>query len=126
MKAVATPCPCGSGKPYDQCCAPLHRGSPAASTEALMRSRYCAYVLGLEAYLLATWHSSTRPASLDLQDAPAPKWLGLTILRATENQVEFVARYKVNGRAHKLHELSDFLREDGRWTYVAGTFPDGA
>lgn len=90
-----------------------------------MRSRYCAYVHCLEPYLLATWHASTRPDSLDLAASPAPKWLGLAVQRheATGPDtaiVEFVARYKVGGRAHRLHETSRFVREGGRWFYVDG------
>ncbi|QDX80432.1 hypothetical protein B9N43_03640 [Denitratisoma sp. DHT3] len=125
---MSTPisCPCGSGKPYADCCGPCHAGKPAATAEALMRSRYSAYVLALESYLLGTWHPTTRPVSLDL--APAPKWLGLSVKRhetlGTDNAVvEFVARYKVGGRAHRLHESSRFRREDGCWYYVDGEFP---
>ena len=94
-----------------------------------MRSRYSAYVLNLEDYLLATWHHSTRPASLDFSDAGKTKWLGLeirrhTIIDDTHAQVEFVARYKVGGQsAMRLHEISDFVFEDGAWFYVAGVFP---
>lgn len=91
-----------------------------------MRSRYTAYALLREDYLLATWHASTRPAGLGLaQEVPA-KWIGLEIRRHHEPQdenhaiVEFVARYKVNGRAHRLHETSRFVREGGRWYYVDG------
>ena len=58
-------CPCGTGLPYDDCCGPLHAGSTAAATaEQLMRSRYSAFAVGDAAYLLATWHPSTRPAAL--------------------------------------------------------------
>lgn len=90
-----------------------------------MRSRYAAYVLGLEPYLLATWHPSTRPAELKLDEDPPQRWLGLSIKRhevQDENNaiVEFVARYKVGGRAYRLHENSRFVREDGRWFYVDG------
>ena len=122
------PCPCGSGHAYGQCCGLYHAGNgvPAPTAEALMRSRYCAYVLELEDYLRATWHASTCPASLDLAAPPVPKWVGLDIRRANENQVEFVARYKINGKAHKLHEVSDFVREDGRWYYLSGRFPEEA
>ena len=93
-----------------------------------MRSRYSAYVLGLEDYLLATWHASTRPTALDLDKETSPRWLGLDIKRhqATGPDsavVEFVARYKTGGRAHRLHEISRFVREDGRWYYVDGEFP---
>jgi hypothetical protein len=63
--SLSTACPCGSGRPYAACCGRLHGGEPAATAEELMRSRYSAYVLGLEAYLLATWHASTRPAALE-------------------------------------------------------------
>ena len=90
-----------------------------------MRSRYSAYVLGLANYLLATWHPSTRPAALD-PDPLGLKWLGLEVRRctttdATHASVEFVARSKLGGRAHRLHEVSRFVREDdGRWYYVDG------
>lgn len=94
----------------------------------LMRSRYSAYVLGASAYLRATWAPHTCPADLDADPAApdAPRWLGLQIRRfaeqdATHAEVEFVARYKVGGRGHRLHELSRFVRgEDGRWLYVDG------
>ena len=90
-----------------------------------MRSRYVAYVLGLEPYLLATWHTSTRPAALDLDKESKPRWLGLTIKRHESQDddhaiVEFVARYKIDGRAYRLHETSRFVREDGRWFYIDG------
>lgn len=92
-----------------------------------MRSRYSAYVLGDEAYLLATWHPSTRPASLDLAaQSPAPTWLGLSVLRHEETPpdraiVAFVARMRIGGgRAHRMQEVSRFVREDGRWFYVDG------
>lgn len=87
-----------------------------------MRSRYSAYVLGLSGYVLDTWHASTRPADLPLE--PAVKWLGLEVRRhAAEGEratVEFVARSKLGGRAHRLHETSRFVREGGRWFYVDG------
>ncbi|KAF0163831.1 MAG: hypothetical protein FD157_2794 [Rhodocyclaceae bacterium] len=89
-----------------------------------MRSRYSAYVHGLEDYLLATWHPSTRPAALDLGAGPSTKWLGLEVKARTETPdtatIEFVARCRVGGRAQRLHEVSRFLRADGRWYYVDG------
>ncbi|BCK88269.1 hypothetical protein MIZ01_2071 [Sideroxyarcus emersonii] len=90
-----------------------------------MRSRYTAYTLLREDYLLATWHPSTRPASLGLAEEVPAKWLGLEIKHCEQQDadhaiVEFVARYKVGGRAHRLHETSNFVREDGRWFYVDG------
>jgi len=94
-----------------------------------MRSRYSAYVLRLEAYLLATWHPSTRPSTLDVDDDP--RWLGLDVRRhesldANHALVEFVARYRIGGRAERLHETSRFIREDGRWYYVDGSFAKAA
>ncbi len=92
-----------------------------------MRSRYSAYVLGLEDYLLATWHTSTRPASLDLAgQSPKPVWLGLTVKRhenptADTAVVEFVARLRIGGgSAQRMHEVSRFVRENGRWYYLDG------
>lgn len=118
-------CPCGA-KDYATCCAPYHQGAAAPDAQALMRSRYSAYVLKLEDYLLATWHASTRPEALELL-ADDSKWLGLEIKRhevqAPERAtVEFVARYKIAGRAYRLHEISRFVREDGRWYYLDGDF----
>jgi SEC-C motif-containing protein len=118
-------CPCGSGRPHATCCGPLHDGKAAPDAESLMRSRYSAYVLGLEAYLLESWHPDTRPATVELDATPRPQWLGLTVKTFTPQDerhatVEFVARYKLNGRAFKLHETSRFEQIDGRWLYVDG------
>jgi SEC-C motif-containing protein len=93
--------------------------------EALMRSRYTAYTLGREDYLLATWHRAHRPVSLGLANEPGRKWLGLEVRRheltgPDDAVVEFVARYKVNGRACRLHEISCFVREAEQWCYVEG------
>ena len=93
-----------------------------------MRSRYTAYVRGNSAYLLATWHPSTRPAELDLSTESGTRWLGLKISRAQESgdtaSVEFIARYRIGGRAHRLHEKSRFVRENGHWYYIDGEFPE--
>lgn len=126
MKAsqLETDCPCGSGLHYANCCQPLHLGQAANSAEALMRSRYSAYVLRLEPYLLATWHPDTRPDTLDLSQDHM-KWLGLQVLRAETTGpataiVEFIARYKVGGmRAERMHEISEFVYIDA-WYYVTG------
>jgi len=91
-----------------------------------MRSRYSAYTLREEDYLLASWHVSTRPQG-PLTEAGV-KWLGLEVRRAAEQgdnaAVEFVARCRIGGRAQRLHETSRFVREGGRWYYVDGSFPD--
>lgn len=126
-KPLADPCPCGSGRPYAGCCGRWHAGPQhlqAPDAEALMRSRYTAFVLGLSDYLLATWHPRTRPAALDADEAGL-KWLGLQVKRhqpldASHAEVEFVARSKLGGRAHRLHERSRFVCEDGCWLYVDG------
>lgn len=126
-KTSAAPCPCGEPKGYAECCGIYHAGTPAPTAEALMRSRYSAYALGLEAYILATWHTSTRPP--DARPEQGIRWLGLSIKRheATGDGralVEFVARYKIGGRAQRLHEVSRFVRDDGRWYYVDGQLDD--
>ena len=126
---ATTSCPCGSARDYAGCCQPFHDGEDASSAEALMRSRYAAYVLALEPYLLDTWHAGTRPKSLDLDQDGTTRWLGLEIRRHERTGpdgaiVEFVARYKISGRAFRLHEISRFINEDGRWYYVDGTFPE--
>jgi len=92
-----------------------------------MRSRYTAFVLQLEEYLLSTWHPKTRPTALNLTEDPPTKWLGLQIKHAGNTSestavVEFVARYKVAGKAERLHEKSQFELIDGRWYYLSGEF----
>lgn len=124
--ANPSPCPCQSGKPFEDCCAPLISGEMLPETaEALMRSRYTAYTLRDESYLLATWEPSKRPKSLDFTAEPAPKWIGLQIRQSVQTGVdtaivEFVARYRVGGRAHRLHETSRFKLTEGHWMYVDG------
>lgn len=122
-------CLCGrttaKGQPltWDACCGPCHAGQAAPDAHSLMRSRYSAFVCGDVAYLLATWHHSQRPAELTLE--AGAKWLGLEIkqhrLMGTDRaEVEFVARFRVGGKAVRQHERSRFVREDGRWFYVDG------
>jgi SEC-C motif-containing protein len=126
MDMNITLCPCGSNMPYRNCCARyVDSNEPAPTAEALMRSRYTAYTLLNEDYLLATWHPSTCPPALGLAQEMPTKWLGLEVKSHKQQDadhaiVEFVARYKVNGRAHRLHEVSRFVREEGRWRYVDG------
>jgi SEC-C motif-containing protein len=89
-----------------------------------MRSRYSAFVLCNEAYLLATWHPDTRPASVSFDSRQ--KWLGLSVVDTRDTgvnaaEVEFIARYRVGGGSAVRHsERSRFVREDGRWFYVDG------
>lgn len=129
-KKKILPCPCGGGA-YESCCARyIEQGQVAPTAEALMRSRYSAYALGREDYLRKTWHESTRPADAILSDEEALKWTSLDIKNhewqagASTAKVEFLAKYKVQGRAHRLHEISDFVQEQGHWFYVSGVYPD--
>jgi SEC-C motif domain protein len=124
-------CPCGSGDAYDDCCGRYLTDSRLAPTaEALMRSRYTAFATGDVDYLLATWHPSTRPDELELDEHM--RWRRLDVL-ATDaggpwddaGSVEFVAQYRIDdgtsaGQRGRLHETSRFVREGGRWLYVDG------
>ena len=126
------PCPCGRldarRRPlsFARCCGPYladFAGRPAPDAESLMRSRYCAFVLEDADYLRASWHASTRPP--DIAFEPGLRWLGLEVrghrvIDDAHAEVEFVARSRLAGRAHRLHERSRFVREDGRWYYVDG------
>lgn len=130
--AADGPCPCGRQDarkrplPFARCCGPCladFAGHPAPDAEALMRSRYCAFVLEDAPYLLATWQWAKRPPHVAFE--PGIKWLGLEVrdhrvVDADHAEVEFVARSRVAGRAQRLHERSRFVREDARWYYVDG------
>ena len=128
--APTAPCPCGRldarRRPlaFCACCGPhIDRDVPVPDAETLMRSRYSAFVAEDARYLLATWHASTRPPAIEFE--PGLKWLGLDVrehlpIDTTHAEVEFVARSRLAGRAHRLHERSRFVCEDGRWFYVDG------
>ena len=121
-----SPCPCGSGRAFADCCGPLLAGGAAATAEALMRSRYTAHVRGAIDYIVDT-HDARARASLDRRAiarwAQESDWLGLTILATDEaaGLVEFVARYRAGGREQRHHERSRFVRHDGRWFYRDGS-----
>ncbi len=125
-------CPCG-GADFEKCCGRFISNTAIPQTAVeLMRSRYTAYSLGASSYLQSTWHKSTRPSDAIVDKNDMPKWIALDIRSHHQNgdraTVEFVARYKISGRAHRLHEVSNFVRElspDGeRWYYVDGSFPE--
>ncbi|WP_280340178.1 YchJ family protein [Nocardia neocaledoniensis] len=124
----AKPCPCRRGEPFDACCGPILAGAkPAPTAETLMRSRYTAYVVGDVDYLMRSWHPNTRPAELELD--PAQRWLFLEIVGTQRGgpfddngTVEFIAHYKLDGVRDAMHELSTFVRVDGAWVYLDGTF----
>lgn len=120
---MTTPlCPCQSGLDYPRCCQPLHGGQPAAHPEALMRSRFSAFALGKADYIQRSWHPSTRPATLSLDDQE--RWLGLTILDASQDgdtgRVHFQAVSQAHSDFKMLEEISNFIRQDGHWFYVDG------
>ena len=120
-------CPCGSALVYEKCCGRYHAGEVAPTAEVLMRSRYTAFVMQNEQYLLDTWYAAKRPPSIPFE--AGTKWLGLTIkdkkqIDDDHAEVEFIARYRVGGAsAQRGHERSRFVRENGRWFYVDGAVP---
>ena len=134
-KDKSGPCPCGQPS-FDKCCGRFITGGQVPATaELLMRSRYSAYALRDEAYLRATWFPETLPDE-ELTSETDVKWIGLEIKKhqhaagSDAATVEFEARFKVGGKAHRLHEISNFVRQpDGegqmRWYYVDGSFPEG-
>lgn len=123
--SLANACPCGRPLAYADCCGRYHAGPfalQAPDPESLMRSRYTAFVKDVRAYLLDTWHPSERPPSIEAPESGLV-WLGLEVKRSAmldddRGLVEFVARSKLGGRAHRLHEVSEFVREGGRWFYL--------
>ncbi|WP_072314389.1 YchJ family protein [Agrococcus sp. Marseille-P2731] len=118
-------CPCGTGLPFGECCAPIHRGErQAATAAALMRSRFTAYAVGDVDWLLASWHASTRPRSLELD--PGIRWLRLDVLGSTgggpfdrEGTVAFASHWLAEGTRGSMREHSRFRRDAG-WQYVDG------
>ena len=127
----ADPCPCGSGAPFSACCSPVLDGEPAPTAEALMRSRFSAFVVGDEDHIFRSWHPRTRP--------PGPychartRWLDLTVHETVgggaeaadgeEAVVDFTAHFLTgDGRGRvvedELEERSRFVRRAGRWLYL--------
>lgn len=122
-------CPCESGKTYQACCSPWHEGDAVPTAEALMRSRYSAYVLNKAAYLYRSWSAQTRPTKQSLKKTKALHWLDLEIVSTEKGGVldntgvvEFIARYQDGKQIAQLHETSRFERENGRWVYVEGKY----
>lgn len=123
-------CPCGSGSAFDECCGPLIGGAPAPTAEALMRSRFTAFVTG-ELDHIDNTHAKSARADFDRSAAESSsdtvKWVRLNILDTVDGGesddvgvVEFTASFKQDGKTLIHHERSDFQREDGRWVYVDG------
>lgn len=120
-------CPCESGVEYSQCCGLFLSGDKYPTTaEALMRSRFSAYALDNTAYILSSWASATRPDANKLSNENLI-WQKLEIIDAkkggvndNKGVVEFKAFYLNNGENYLLHEVSRFIKKDGRWFYVDG------
>ena len=119
-----SPCPCGSNTTYFDCCEPLHKGQAAVSAEALMRSRFSAFALSLDDYLLTSWHPITRPEQLKLEQGT--QWRRLEIISATNDSkqglVHFKAYYQEQNEWHLLEETSKFLFENDHWFYHSGNY----
>lgn len=130
------PCRCHSGRKYKRCCQPAHEGRPAASPEALMRARYCAYALGLAAYIQETtdpegpqWEADTAAWAADIQAfSQNNRFVALKIVsrslfgeeEGAEAFVAFEATLRQGGEDRVLAETSRFVRRGGRWRYHAG------
>jgi SEC-C motif-containing protein len=123
-------CPCGSGSDFDACCSPYIEGHAAPTAEALMRSRYSAYTLDNQAYLMKTLAPESREEEEQETEQVSDtnmKWLGLEIRSTSKGCVEdetgiveFVAKYKVGDKLGIHHERSNFQREDGCWVCIGG------
>jgi SEC-C motif-containing protein len=120
-------CPCGNTKSYQQCCGLyIEEAQLPETAEQLMRSRYTAYTLQNDKYLLDTWHPNTRP-DYKPSDDDNTTWTRLEILHTedglksdTKGIVEFIAHCEVKGTKSHVHETSQFVHEDSRWYYLDG------
>lgn len=125
-------CPCHSGKPYAECCAPYHKGTPAENARALMRSRYAAYALQLADYIIQTTHPTNLAYKSDqhawkqelVQYRRDMEFTGLDILEFVDGKeratVTFRAHLKQGDLDASFTEKSLFLKENGRWYYASG------
>jgi SEC-C motif-containing protein len=130
-------CPCGSEKPYENCCEPMISGRQAAGTaEALLRSRYSAFVKNQIQYIVDTIHPEKRKG-FDVQSiekwARESQWLRLEILdteaggeKDSDGKVEFIAHYIENGKEAEHHERAQFKKADDRWYFFDGSAPTAA
>ena len=126
-----TTCPCGHGEAYAECCGPAHQGHAPSTAEGLMRSRYAAFALDDDGYVLRSWHPSTRPARIEPD--PHLRWGGLDIIETSggglfdaEGVVEFRAHYRDGGKPGDMVERSRFVRLDGQWVYWGPILTDGS
>lgn len=126
-----TACPCGRGLAYAECCGPALQGHAPATAEDLMRSRYTAFALDDDGYVLRSWHPTTRPPRIDPD--PHLRWVGLDIVETSggglfdaEGTVEFRAHYRDGGKPGDMVERSRFVRHDGQWVYWGPILTDGS
>jgi SEC-C motif-containing protein len=120
---------------FEACCGPVIAGAPAATAEALMRSRYSAYAKRSYEHLERSLGTAQRKDYVPEEAkrwAESSEWLGLTILRTekggpddAEGLVEFSARFRAEGKDYEHVETALFGREDGRWVYAGQVPPKG-
>ncbi|HIP37798.1 MAG TPA: hypothetical protein EYG88_00105 [Desulfocapsa sulfexigens] len=121
------PCPCGRDTSIDKCCAPIIENQDKAETaEQLMRSRYTAFTLANEDYIMESWAPETRPEEVDVDD-DAIQWIGLEIEECEKGGVDdedgsvtFTASFLSSGKLCHLHEKSRFVKHNGLWYYLDG------
>ncbi len=123
LNKSATPCFCGSQQNFELCCNKfITKQAQPETAEQLMRSRYSAYILKNESYLLNSWHETTRPESLELTN-DSTQWMGLKIIDTADNTVEFVAYFTQDtlnrDKIYALTETSHFVKEN-IWQYIEG------
>ncbi|MEJ5927335.1 YchJ family metal-binding protein [Corynebacterium sp. H128] len=116
-------CPCGIGLSYGECCARYHRGATAPTAEALMRSRYTAFVVHDEDYLLRTWHPDTRPSTLGFDDTVQFYRLDIVACEGggpldSVGAVDFEAHFRIGEQRGSQQEHSSFAKVNGSWLYV--------
>ncbi len=130
---MSSTCPCHSQKQYQQCCEPIHNHpSSATKPEQLMRARYSAHVLGLVDFVVHTYHPSCQAEAQRQEIAQSidSEWLKLDVhssedgANSDEGYVTFSAYFNQDGEALCLTERSRFIRENGQWFYIDGTFPE--
>jgi SEC-C motif-containing protein len=126
LDVKSTHCPCGSSRPYEQCCEPYHLGRAVAEIpERLMRSRYCAFVLRHFRYLIATHHPQYLHGLTEQQLAQGKtQWLGLEVMSSTQQseygEVTFKAWFIENKHIDAIYECSSFIKQDDHWFYTHG------
>jgi SEC-C motif-containing protein len=130
LEDALVPCICGIGESTETHCLPIIDGAPAPTAEALMRSRYTAYVLGKIDYIFDSLHPSQRSdvdRSATEQWSKKADWKSLEVVSTEKGgegddtgSVEFIARFEMGGVAQEHRELATFRRSERRWYYVDG------